>query len=242
MNKKTTILLLALLALGGGLRAQIVHYYNTTPFLGDKLYGISVGTLVASVPHMEFGQPGNLSRSVPLSASLHFEGEESVSNRIALGFQFEPGLSHYGYSYDRTALDQGFGTPIAGKTDHVDLTILALGLDVRFAFDYYFTDELEGTLAAGIYERALFSGSAKVETTDDATSLPVGTRSEQLGDGIFDFSTLLSISAGVKYYISERFYASANFRMRQPFKRANDDWSRVADYGLMVGLGWKVIH
>lgn len=235
--KKTALILAALMGMATMSQAQ--YYMRTEPFLGDFLLGLKVGGIYAGAPHFEATEATGYRLGLPLTAAFSFDGEDRMGDHFALGFQAELSYSTIGskFTLDGDQTD----VPAPGQYIHYNTTRTMAGADMRLSLTYYVNDMLSVSLGGGINETLLNSttGTTTHEAKLTGVSGPESDKQSFTSGGI-NFSTQLSVSLAVHYYLNDNVFTSVDLRYRHPFSPA--DWTTKDNYSLMVGIGYKILR
>lgn len=236
--KKHLLFLFAAVALYATADAQIYHYYSYTPWDGDKLYSLTFGS-----GYHNYNLPSdatNVSSGLPLSAALHFDGEKAVGKSCVLGYQgvFNYMRSNLKYTLDGDKTEQNY--IYGGNMLDYDYNYWMLSVEARLLFGVYFGDNVEAIIAAGVYDNLLNGTKGTLTSTNKLTH---AKSEEAYGEGAsFSFTVGVSALAGINYYFTDTFFASASVKANFPIKATISN--QVLDapvYSAMIGIGFKII-
>ncbi len=249
---KKAFLLLAAVVLCGIANAQYYYYTNAAPWDGNKSYILNVGTDFSITPR-NFGELTNDLKSTPgIAASLRYEGDKNISERLSWGYQVELSYLAQGFSYNKTQQEY----PTTTSPTATDVTTYATidwwdaQLDMRLSFSYWFNDNIELQLAAGIYYGVAngLKGETYKELTATGTEIPDSRETVNVPFNIFSFDFGISTMLQAKYFFNENFFVSLSAHDNIGLSVFGDDFNDSA-FGnnggqrgvVMVGVGYKFI-
>lgn len=234
--KKHLLFLFAAVALYATADAQIYHYYSYTPWDGDKLYSLNIGTCFHNV---KIPDDVIFTSGFPIAAGLNFDGEKAVGSRCVFGYQGSLNYMRSSLCYTLDGDKSGY-IDYQGKTLHYDYNYWMFSVEARLLFGIYFTDNIEAIIAAGVNDNLLNGNKGTLTKTVKATNV---ASEEPYGEtASFSFTVGISALAGINYYFTDTFFASASLKANFPIKSTiKNEVLDAPMYSAMVGIGFKVI-
>ena len=147
------------------------------------------------------------------SIGLYSGMEKDLSRNLSFGFD-----AHVDYSRPATS----FTLKNSGGTSFdYSFSASRIGVEEGLYFAYHLTDNLQGTLGAGIYGSILFGVTA---TDEPGGSAPSASTDDDSGFGVsMGFGLGAVVSAGVTYYFNDVFFVKGNIDMQTaPFFSSYD--------------------
>ena len=243
---KKTFILLAAMLLCGIANAQY-YYYNTAPWDGNKSYSLNAGTDFSIVPR-NFGESSHdITVSPGIAASLRYEGDKNINERLSWGYQVEASYLSLGYGYQS---DIGATTTEPAMTQISNVNWWDGQLDIRLSFSYWFNDNIELQAAAGVYSGIIYgiSGEKYKVLKGTETEVPESRETLKGGMSFFNFDMGISTLLQCKYFFNENFFVSLSLRDNIGVNFFNDE-DLTGEYNgnngqrgiVMLGVGFKII-
>lgn len=248
--KKTTIILFALLVMGGVANAQY-YYYNTRPWDGNKSYSLHIGTDFSITPR-NFGETTTDLVAMPgLAASFRYEGDKSINERLSWGYQVEVNYLAENFSYNQ-ATTRTIGNATVPVVKHNKFNWWDGEVDFRLSLAYWIGDNIELQAAAGIFVTPIFGLNGETYETLASSDVEVADSRKETKVPLmfnFNFNTGISTMIQAKYFFNENFYVSLSARDNIGLNLFGGALSEGNDYAnqggqrgiVMLGVGYKFI-